>query len=70
MVFEHLQDFLNLKDLMNGFIQLHQHGSHVVVSYIPWFIAQILSAIKLALAKPSGGIRLIIVGEAFLSIYE
>jgi hypothetical protein len=34
MVFEHLQDSFNPKDLTSGFIQLHQLCSHVVTSRI------------------------------------
>jgi hypothetical protein len=34
MVFEHLRDLFDLKDLMSGFIKFHQLCSHVVVGYI------------------------------------
>jgi hypothetical protein len=62
MVFEHLQDSFNPKDLASGFIQFHQLCSHVVVDCIygssfraNWF---------LVLAKPFNDIHLIIVGRA------
>jgi fucose permease len=38
MVFEHLQNSFNLKDLGSGFIQLHQLCSHVVVGCIFGFM--------------------------------
>ncbi len=66
MVFEHLQNSFNLKDLASVFIQLHL-GFHVVAGYIPWFTVEILGAIRLflALAKPLSGVRPIVVGKAF-----
>jgi hypothetical protein len=39
MVFEHLWNFFNLKNSINGFIQLHQLCSYVAIDYIPRSIA-------------------------------
>jgi hypothetical protein len=51
---------------MNGFIQLHQLCSHVLVDYILESMAWIFGAIQLlTLAKPFGGIRPIIIGKTF-----
>jgi hypothetical protein len=35
MVFKHFQDFFDLEDSTNGFIQLQQLCSHVAVDFIP-----------------------------------
>jgi hypothetical protein len=65
MVFEHLRNSFNLQDSTNGFIELQQLCSHVVISRFPRFMAQVLGANKfLELVKPLSGIRSIIMGEA------
>jgi len=57
MVFEHFLDSFNLEDLANGFIQLHQLNSHVVIGCITQSMACIIGVVKiLTLAKPSSGI--------------
>jgi hypothetical protein len=38
MVFKHLQDYFDLEDSMNGFIQLHQLCSHVAINCVPGFV--------------------------------
>jgi hypothetical protein len=64
MVFEHLQDLFDFEDSANAFPQLFQVCSHVVMSHIPMPIVQVFCATKLlVLAKPFGGIQLIVVGE-------
>jgi hypothetical protein len=66
MVFQHFQDYFDPKDLASGFIQLHHLCAHVDVSCIFWSMVQVFGASRLlALAKPFGGIHLIIVGWAF-----
>jgi hypothetical protein len=66
MVFEHLQDFFDFKNWMNGFIQFHQLCSHVSVDHILGSVVWVLGASRfLALAKPSSNIHSIVVGEAF-----
>jgi hypothetical protein len=65
MVFEHLQNPFNLEDSTNGFVELQQLCSHVVISRFPRSMVQVLGANKfLVLVKPFSGIHLIIMGEA------
>ncbi len=65
MIFEHLQDYFHLKDLVNGFFQLFQLCFHIAQGHIPPQIARVLGvACLLAMTKPSSGIRPITVGEA------
>jgi hypothetical protein len=67
MVFKHFQDSLNLEDLTNGFIQLHQLCSHVIANHIFESMVQVIGASwLLALAKPSNGISSIEVGKRFI----
>jgi hypothetical protein len=66
MVFNHLQDYFDLKDLAHGFIQLQQLCSHVATCRIRGFVAQVLGVSRLlALVKPSSGIHPIVVEELF-----
>ncbi len=65
MVFKHLRIFFNLEDSTNGFIELQQLCSHVVISHFPRFMARVLGVNRfLALVKPFSGIHSIIMGEA------
>ncbi len=66
MVFEHFWDYFDLGDSKIGFIQFHQLCFHVAFSCILWSVAGV-SGVSwlLILAKPSGGIRLIIMGKMF-----
>lgn len=66
MVFEHLWDSFDLGDSRSGFIQLHHLCFHVASSHILWSMAWVSGVNRLLiLAKLSGGIRLIIMGEVF-----
>jgi hypothetical protein len=63
MVFEHLWDAFHLEHSVTNFIQLHQLSSHVAMGHFPGSIVCILDAIRIwALAKPSGGIKAIVMG--------
>jgi hypothetical protein len=54
------------KDFANNFLQLHQLSSHVAMGHSPRSIIHVLGAIRLlALAKHSGGIKVITMGEVF-----
>lgn len=65
MVFKHFWNFFDIKDSTSGSIQFHQLISHVATSHIPYFVVHIFGVAKfLTLAKPSGGIWPIVVGEA------
>jgi len=65
MAFKHLRNSFNLEDLTNGFIELQQLCSHVVISHFPMFMVRVLGANRfLALVKTFSGIRSIIMGEA------
>ncbi len=69
MVFKHLRNSFNLEDSANGFIELQQLCSHVVINRFPRSMARILGANRiLALVKPFSGIRLIIMGEALYQL--
>ncbi len=64
MVFKHLQDLFDLKDLANGFIQFFQMYSHVIIGRIPRSIVRAFGpAMFLALVKSSRSIQPIMVGE-------
>jgi hypothetical protein len=63
MVFKHLQDLFDLKDLTIGFMQFFQVYSHVITTRIPRSIVWAFGlAMFLALAKPSKSIHPIMVG--------
>jgi len=69
MIFEHLQDLFDPKDSSNAFPQPFQMCSHVVMSHIPMPIVRVFGATRLlALAKPFGGIQLIVVGEVLYQL--
>jgi hypothetical protein len=54
---------------VDGFIQLHKLGSHVVVSHIHGLVARVLGENRLlALVKPFGGIHPIMVREEFYQL--
>jgi hypothetical protein len=64
MVFEHLQDLFDLKDLINDFSHLFLVCSYVVTGRIFESVIKALGVARmLALAKPYGGIQPIVVGE-------
>jgi len=64
MVFEHLQDLFDPKDLINNFSYLFMIWFYVVVRCILVSIVKALDATNmLALAKPSHGIWPIVVGK-------
>jgi hypothetical protein len=66
MVFKKTRNSFDLENSLNGFIQLHQLCSNVVVARISGFVAQVFGVNQLlALAKPFGGICPILVGETF-----
>jgi hypothetical protein len=57
MVFKHLQDLFDPKDLANGFPQLFQASSHVTMGYILRSTTQVFGVVRLlTLAKPSKSI--------------
>jgi hypothetical protein len=69
MIFEHLQELFDPKDSTNAFPRLFQVCSHVVMSHIPMPVVRIFRATRLlALAKPFGGIHLIVVGEVLYQL--
>jgi hypothetical protein len=66
MVFKHLQDSFDPKDLTNGLIHLHQLCSHVAMRHIFGSMIRVLGTSRfLVLAKPSSGIHPIVVEEVF-----
>lgn len=66
MVFKHLQDSFDPKDLMNGLNQLHQLCSHVAMGHILGSMTRVLGTSRLlVLTKPSSGIHPIVVEEVF-----
>jgi hypothetical protein len=67
MVFEHLWDYFHLEDLMNGLPQLFQLCFHIAQGHIPPQIARILGVARLlAMTKPLGGVRPIVMGEKYI----
>jgi hypothetical protein len=63
MVFEHLWDVFDFKDSISDFIQFHHLSSHVAMGHFLRSIVHVLDAFRIwALAKPSSGIKLIVVG--------
>jgi hypothetical protein len=64
MIFEHLRNIFDPKDLVSDFSQLFPVCSYVVTGCILGNIIKALGATRLlALAKPSSGIRPITIGE-------
>jgi hypothetical protein len=67
MVFKHLQDLFDLKDLVNGFMQFFQVYSHVITSRISRSIVWAFGlAMFLVLAKPSRNIQTIMRGNSYI----
>jgi len=69
MVFEHLQNIFDPKDLDNGFSHLFLVCSFVVTWRILESIAKAFGVVKLlTLVKPFGGIRSIAIGEVLYQL--
>jgi hypothetical protein len=69
MVFEHLQDLFDLKDLANKIFQLFLVCFYVVARRIRGSIVMAFGVAKLLnVAKTFGGIRLIIIGKIFYQL--
>jgi hypothetical protein len=69
MVFKHLQDLFNPKDLINNISQLFMVCCYVIVGHISRSIAKALGVTRLlTLAKPSSGIQPIVIGEVFYQL--
>ncbi len=66
MVFEHLQNLFDIKELAKDFFQLILVCFYVAVKHIPKSIVMAFGATKLlTLVKPFGSIRPIAIGEIF-----